>query len=117
MPKHPDPEEAAFEAAWLRGAEQALHAAAGRAPTPETRAARRRGRPVGSVQASTKEAVKIRLDADLLAALRATGDGWQTRINDTLRASLVLAGFARDGRCAIYSRPDDLNMDLDGSRT
>ena len=47
---------------------------------------------MGSVQASTKEAVKIRLDADLLAALRATGDGWQTRINDTLRASLVLAG-------------------------
>ena len=27
-----------------------------------------------------------------LAALRASGDGWQTRINDSLRASLVLAG-------------------------
>jgi len=27
-----------------------------------------------------------------LAALRASGDGWQTRINDTLRASLQLAG-------------------------
>jgi uncharacterized protein (DUF4415 family) len=40
----------------------------------------------------TKEPVKIRLDADVLQALRATGDGWQTRINDTLRASLVLAG-------------------------
>jgi len=32
------------------------------------------------------------LDADVLAALRASGDGWQTRINDTLRASLRLAG-------------------------
>jgi DNA-binding Xre family transcriptional regulator len=31
------------------------------------------------------------LDADVLAALRATGDGWQTRINETLRASLHLA--------------------------
>ena len=92
MPNHPDPEVAAFEAALLRSVDQALHGTPGRVHTPETRAARRRGRPVGSVQASTKEAVKIRLDADLLAALRATGDGWQTRINDRLRASLVLAG-------------------------
>ena len=48
-----------------------------------------RGRPKS---ATTKEAVKLRLDADVLAALRASGDGWQTRINDTLRASLKLAG-------------------------
>ena len=48
-----------------------------------------RGRPKATV---TKEPVKIRLDADVLMALRATGDGWQTRINDTLRASLHLAG-------------------------
>lgn len=60
--------------------------------TPEQIIARRRGRPVGSKQAVTKEAVKIRLDADVLAALRASGDGWQTRINDALRASLALAG-------------------------
>ena len=40
----------------------------------------------------TKEPVKLRLDADVLAALRASGDGWQTRINDMLRASLHLAG-------------------------
>ena len=60
--------------------------------TPQQIAARRRGRPVGSTQAVTKEAVKIRLDADVLAALRASGDGWQTRINDTLRASLALSG-------------------------
>lgn len=57
--------------------------------TPE-QIAKRRGRPVGSTQAVTKEAVKLRLDADVLAALRASGDGWQTRINDTLRASLAL---------------------------
>ena len=48
-----------------------------------------RGRPKA---AATKEPVKLRLDADVLAALRATGDGWQTRINETLRASLRLAG-------------------------
>ena len=48
-----------------------------------------RGRPKS---AKNKEAVKLRLDADVLAALRASGDGWQTRINDALRASLKLAG-------------------------
>jgi uncharacterized protein (DUF4415 family) len=48
-----------------------------------------RGRPKSAV---TKEPVKLRLDADVLAALRASGEGWQTRINDTLRASLKLAG-------------------------
>src|SRR5690606_12464470 len=63
-----------------------------RVHTPEQVVARRRGRPAGSKQATTKEAVKIRLDADVLAALRASGDGWQTRINDTLRTSLVLSG-------------------------
>ncbi|MGQ0709492.1 MAG: BrnA antitoxin family protein [Rhodoferax sp.] len=51
--------------------------------------AKLRGRPKLAV---TKEPVKLRLDADLLAALRATGDGWQTRINDMLRASMHLAG-------------------------
>jgi uncharacterized protein (DUF4415 family) len=63
--------------------------------TPADIAARRRGRPVGSMQTVTKEPVKLRLDADVLAELRATGDGWQTRINDTLRASLVLVGKLR----------------------
>jgi uncharacterized protein (DUF4415 family) len=48
-----------------------------------------RGRPKAT---TTKEPVKLRLDADVLAALRASGEGWQTRINETLRASLRLAG-------------------------
>ena len=48
-----------------------------------------RGRPKAAI---TKESVKLRLDADVLAALRASGEGWQTRINETLRASLRLAG-------------------------
>ena len=49
----------------------------------------RRGRPIAL---APKQAVKLRLDPDVLAALRATGDGWQTRINDMLRASLRLGG-------------------------
>lgn len=49
----------------------------------------RMGRPP---KADAKQAVKLRLDPDVLAALRATGAGWQTRVNDTLRANLELAG-------------------------
>jgi len=42
----------------------------------------RRGRPRS---ASPKEAVNLRLDADVLQFFRQTGPGWQTRINDALR--------------------------------
>ena len=35
-----------------------------------------------------KQPTTIRLDADLLAALKATGKGWQTRVNDVLREDL-----------------------------
>jgi len=38
-----------------------------------------------------KEQINIRLDADVLAALRRNGPGWQTRINEMLRVSLGLA--------------------------
>jgi len=34
--------------------------------------------------AETKTAVNIRLAPDILAAFKATGKGWQTRINDAL---------------------------------
>jgi uncharacterized protein (DUF4415 family) len=42
----------------------------------------RRGRPPS---ANPKKATKLRLDADVVEHFRATGPGWQTRINDTLR--------------------------------
>jgi len=54
--------------------------------------ARKRGRPAGTTKTDAKEPVKLRLDPDVLEALRATGPGWQTRVNDTLRANLILAG-------------------------
>jgi uncharacterized protein (DUF4415 family) len=47
----------------------------------------RRGRPP---LASPKQAVKLRLDADVLAAYRRTGSGWQTRINTDLRKARKL---------------------------
>ncbi|HWK47316.1 MAG TPA: BrnA antitoxin family protein [Stellaceae bacterium] len=43
---------------------------------------RPRGRPKAQ---STKVFTAIRLDADLLNAFRATGKGWQTRVNAALR--------------------------------
>jgi uncharacterized protein (DUF4415 family) len=43
---------------------------------------RGRGRPAGS---GNKVQVSLRLDADVLDALRATGSKWQTRANDVLR--------------------------------
>lgn len=53
--------------------------------TPEEIAARRRGRPVGSTQMVRKQPTTIRFDPDVLAALKATGRGWQTRVNDAMR--------------------------------
>lgn len=44
-------------------------------------AARRRG----PGRAPAKVSTTIRFDADVLAALKATGPGWQTRINDVMR--------------------------------
>ena len=41
----------------------------------------RRGRPPGS----TKTQVSLRLDQDVLAAFRAGGPGWQSRMNAALR--------------------------------
>jgi len=33
-----------------------------------------------------KQVISLRLDPDIIEAFRATGEGWQARINDTLRA-------------------------------
>jgi len=43
----------------------------------------------GAQKAPTKEQVSMRLDADLLAALRASGPGWQGRVNGILREQVL----------------------------
>ena len=35
--------------------------------------------------AETKQALTVRYDADIVAAFKATGKGWQTRMNEALR--------------------------------
>jgi uncharacterized protein (DUF4415 family) len=47
----------------------------------------RRGRPPLE---APKQAIKLRLDPDVVEHFRATGPGWQTRINDTLRRAAKL---------------------------
>ena len=47
----------------------------------------RRGRPKSE---APKQAVSIRLDPDVLAHYRATGPGWQSRINEDLRRAAKL---------------------------
>ena len=43
----------------------------------------RRGRPLGS---GSKMQVTLRLDVDIVEKFRASGEGWQTRINDALKS-------------------------------
>ncbi len=78
----PDAPEAADE--WFakaRPAKEVLPGLLGDAPAKELLKPRR-GRPPS---AAPKEHVNIRLDADIVASFRRTGDGWQTRLNNALR--------------------------------
>lgn len=86
-----DPDEApVWSASDFASADHRIGTAKVSATTARDAMAKRlRGRPKS---AQTKVAVKLRLDPDVVAALRATGDGWQTRVNDALRAQLALAG-------------------------
>ena len=47
---------------------------------------RARGRPRTE---QTKQPVKLRLDPDVIAKFKASGPGWQTRINEVLKAAKV----------------------------
>ncbi len=49
---------------------------------------RRGGRPKGSTS-SNKSLVSLRIDKDVLERFRATGPGWQSRINEALRRAEV----------------------------
>ena len=62
----------------LRGGDIPAHI---RAAFPKSKGGRPRG--------SNKEQVALRLDKDVLAKFRATGPGWQTRINEALRRARV----------------------------
>lgn len=85
MNKQPNPELIEFEAALLRSVDQAVRGDVA-VHTPDQIVARRTGRPVGTTKEAPKVATTIRFDADVLEAVKATGKGWQTRVNDVVRA-------------------------------
>ncbi len=77
-----DPDSGELDGKWFSEARLASEAFA-----PEIYAAlvamkRPRGRPKAD---ETKVFIAIRLDADLLETFKATGKGWQTRVNAALR--------------------------------
>lgn len=80
-----DPEMKAFEDALLRSLDQATRGEFAAVHTPEQIERRRAGRPAGSRKAAPKKTTSIRFDPDVLEALKATGKGWQTRVNDAMR--------------------------------
>jgi uncharacterized protein (DUF4415 family) len=80
-----DEELSAFERDLLESVRQAKSGECARVHTPEMILARRRGRPTGSTAATRKEPTTVRFDPEVLAAFRATGKGWQTRINNAMR--------------------------------
>jgi uncharacterized protein (DUF4415 family) len=88
-PRAVDQEVAAFEAALLRSINQAHDSITARKHTPDQILGRRRGRPIGSKSATPKVATGIRFDADLLAALKQSGQGWQTRVNAIVRKAVL----------------------------
>lgn len=73
-----DPELSEFENDLLESFMQAKRGEFVKVTTPE-QIMTRRGRPVGSVQATTKTPTTLRLDTPALARWRASGKGWQTR--------------------------------------
>jgi uncharacterized protein (DUF4415 family) len=58
-----------------------------KADMPEVVGAMKRGRGRPKVE-SPKERVSLRLDPKIVAAYKATGEGWQSRINDILARAL-----------------------------
>ncbi|WP_260986185.1 BrnA antitoxin family protein [Bordetella genomosp. 13] len=85
MPKNTDPDMTDVEAALLQSLDQAVTRQFARVHTPEQIEARRRGRPVGSTAEVRKAATTIRFDEEVLRAFKATGKGWQTRMNEALK--------------------------------
>lgn len=85
-----DPEVAEFERGLLESIDQMNRGEFGRVTTPSQIMARRAGRPVGTFKAAPKVPTTIRLSPEVSAAFRATGSGWQTRIDAALKEWLKM---------------------------
>lgn len=83
-----NPEWSAVEFARARPATEVLPELLG--PEIAEQILRTRGRPKLE---NPKQAIKLRIDPDVVNAYRALGDGWQTRMNDALRDYAKLHGM------------------------
>lgn len=50
----------------------------------------KRGRPAGSTKVDAKQQIALRVDQEVIERFKAAGPGWQTRMNDALRAAVGL---------------------------
>lgn len=80
-----DHEMADFEDALLRSIDQAKRGEFAAVHTQEQIKARRVGRPIGSVKSAPKVSTTIRLSPEVIERFRASGDGWQTRVDAALK--------------------------------
>jgi uncharacterized protein (DUF4415 family) len=87
MPKAKmDDEMQAFAADVLQSIGQAKRAEFARVhTTAHITAYKTRGRPLGTTKDDSKQAVTVRYSPDVLEAFRATGVGWQARMNEALK--------------------------------
>lgn len=81
-----DPEARELDAEWFKRARPAREVMPPEFFEAFAELRRQRGRPPLE---TPKVATAIRFDADVLAGLRATGKGWQTRVNDAMREWLA----------------------------
>ena len=77
-----DPDARELDADWFQNARPACEVEPPEFFEAFAKLRRARGRPPLE---SPKIATAIRFDADVLAGLKATGRGWQTRVNDAMR--------------------------------
>ena len=81
-----DPDARELDAEWFKRARPAHEVEPPEFFEAWAKLRRARGRPPLE---TPKIATAIRFDADVLAGLRATGKGWQTRVNDAMRQWLA----------------------------
>lgn len=79
-----DPDTRELDDAWFADAKPAAQVLPAQVHA-ELVAMNRRAGVRGPQKTSTKRSTTIRFDVDVLEALKATGKGWQTRVNDAMR--------------------------------
>jgi uncharacterized protein (DUF4415 family) len=89
-----DPDNPAWSAADFQAAQPAATFFDGATLTQLVTLKRPRGRPPVE---QAKILIPLRLDADVVAAFRHTGKGWQTRMNAVLRSHILEQSGPEDG--------------------